>query len=63
MSSHQALSVAMSTRARKLVLGHIVAQHGVIIGQLVLRDFTMIKIMLTAIAVGGLASGRSSRSA
>ncbi len=30
------------------------AKHGVIIGQLVLRDFTVIKIMLTAIAVGAV---------
>jgi len=31
-----------------------VAKHGVIIGQLVLRGFTVLKIMLTAIAVGGV---------
>jgi hypothetical protein len=29
-----------------------VAKHGVIVGQLILRDFTVLKIMLTAIAVG-----------
>jgi uncharacterized protein len=31
-----------------------VAKHGVIVGQLVLRDFTVLKIMLTAIAVGAI---------
>ena len=31
-----------------------VAKHGVIVGQLVLRDFTVLKIMLTAIAVGAV---------
>jgi uncharacterized membrane protein YedE/YeeE len=31
-----------------------VAKHGVIVGQLVLRDFTVMKIMLTAIAVGAI---------
>jgi hypothetical protein len=29
-----------------------VAKHGVIVSQLILRDFTVLKIMLTAIAVG-----------
>jgi uncharacterized protein len=29
-----------------------VAKHGVIVGQLLLRDFTVVKIMLTAVAVG-----------
>lgn len=53
--------------ALKLVLGLVtgiafgvllqkgrVAKHSVIVGQLVLRDFTVIKIMLTAIAVGAI---------
>lgn len=31
-----------------------VAKHAVIVGQLLLRDFTVIKIMLTAIAVGAI---------
>lgn len=31
-----------------------VAKHSVIVGQLVLRDFTVLKIMLTAIAVGAI---------
>lgn len=31
-----------------------VAKHSVIVGQLVLRDFTVLKIMLTAIAVGAV---------
>jgi uncharacterized protein len=31
-----------------------VAKHGVIVGQLVLRDFTVFRIMLTAIAVGSV---------
>jgi uncharacterized protein len=31
-----------------------VAKHGVIVGQLVLRDFTVLQIMLTAIAVGAV---------
>jgi len=31
-----------------------VAKHGVIVGQLVLRDWTVLKIMLTAIAVGAI---------
>lgn len=31
-----------------------VAKHSVIVGQLLLRDFTVIKIMLTAIAVGAI---------
>jgi hypothetical protein len=31
-----------------------VAKHGVIVGQLVLRDFTVLKIMLTAVAVGAV---------
>lgn len=30
------------------------AKHSVIVGQLVLRDFTVLKIMLTAIAVGAI---------
>lgn len=31
-----------------------VAKHGVIVGQFLFRDFTMVKVMLTAIVVGGL---------
>lgn len=31
-----------------------VAKHSVIVGQLILRDFTVLKIMLTAIAVGAV---------